>query len=122
VSKSERACPECGASFTPKRVDQRYCRSTCQQAHHNRNLCRAAKVFALVYQWRSLRSREPETSNHALSLLSWLMREWIDSDARDGRGPPPVPEIVRFERLPSPIGRARNPPQPWYATQRQRSS
>lgn len=59
---SERACPECGTTFTP-RTNQRYCQKTCQERVASRRYrdLRAEKVAAYQAEYR----QRPEARERA---------------------------------------------------------
>lgn len=113
----ERACPECGASFTPDRRDQLFCCRSHKTAFLNRGVKRGAKLYALAYRWRALRSTDPAASNQALSRLCGLIAEWTEHDRNTGRSIPSEPELPPPGfRCPPVLGSGKLGAQPWHVT------
>lgn len=80
-------CPECRASFTPRRSDQAYCSARCNKAAATRELARARRIYRALYHWR-LKRRAPTMAAN-LRFICNEIAAWIREDRESQRLPPP---------------------------------
>lgn len=78
-------CAECGAAFTPRRLEGVFCSARCRKAFNNRRMQRGAELYDLVMAWRF--EREEAAQRGVLKRIARLASDFRerDHDERAGR-------------------------------------
>lgn len=79
-------CPECRQVYTPRRIDQSYCSTRCNDAASKRELARARRIYRALYWWRLDRKRDVAAN---LRFVCQEIASWIKEDREAQRLPPP---------------------------------
>lgn len=91
-----KTCPECLATFTPKRDHGRFCQPSCRTTWNNRHVKQGAPLAILVKAAMATRhakpgSRDAEICRYARAEMTRMCRDYLDDDTANDRD---VVEVV----------------------------
>lgn len=87
MPQSMRACCNCRVRFLPRRFDQEYCSTACNDEAGKRELRRARRVYRVLM--RIFGKRKYEGRGADFTFLYREVRSWIEEDRDAQRLPPP---------------------------------
>lgn len=111
MSLDPRICHSCGATYTPRRHDQKHCNRACNRDSTNRESTRGGAIYRELYHYFLADTKQgrqqqadmpgvPEGFQYEgnMGVISRAMRHFIAEDRAKGRMPPPFPPHMETRR------------------------